>query len=443
MKRVIISLLVAGLLVAGYFFFIKKEKAQNGEYKTTPVEKGDIVNTVSSTGELEPVSTVDVGTQVSGTLSRVYVDFNDKVKKGQLLAVIDTFVLASQLRDARASLEKAKASEELARIEFENQQRLRDKDMSSQYSLDKARTTHLSAQATLEQAQASLSRAKKNLSYALIKSPIDGIVIHREVESGQTVAASFSAPTLFIIAESLDRMRILANVDESDIGMIDTGMTARFEVPAYPDRKFEGRVTQIRMQPTVVSNVVNYTAVIEADNPGNVLLPGMTATVDFLLDEKKDVLMVSNTAFSFQPTMEMMQAMRKRMQRFREEGKTPPPPKSTNPKDIAMPDSMRAKVDSIRAASSKTEVPDSPPVGMGFGLRDGNRENMAMLWYRDEKGEFTAMPVEKGVTDGRNTEIKPLRGELPVGTEIITKAPKAEESSSTRRNPFMPGRPGR
>ena len=449
MKKIIFGLMLIVIVGIVYFVGFRKEDVNVEGYKTSKVERGDIVNIVSSTGDLEPVSTVDVSTQVSGSITKVLVDFNDEVTDGQLLAVIDTFVLAAQLRDSKANLEKAKASLELSQIEFDNQTKLREKELSTQYNLDKSRTNLRTARANLAQSRASLSRTKRNLSYALIKSPINGIVIHRAVEPGQTVAASFSAPTMFVIAEDLTRMRILAYVDESDIGLVDTGMSCVFEVPAFPDKSFDGKVTQVRMQPSVVQNVVNYTVVIEADNPDKQLMPGMTATVDFLLDEKRDVLMVSNAAFSIQPSMEMVTAMREKMRKLHKRPTKEKPAESLDAEGKPVEKPVKKAVDKeaddkpVDKSSVKPVAESTEKRGMGMmgGGMSGSTDK-ATLWYFDEKGEISAMPVKKGVTDGKNTEITPLRGELPVGTEIITKIPKAEKSKKSS-NLFAPKRPGR
>ena len=437
MKKIIFGLILIVIVGIVYYVGFRKEVVDVDGYKTSKVERGDIVNIVSSTGDLEPVSTVDVSTQVSGSITKVLVDFNDNVTEGQLLAVIDTFVLAAQLRDSKANLEKARASLELSQIEFDNQTKLRAKELSTQYNLDKSRINLRTAKANLAQSRASLSRTKRNLSYALIKSPINGIVIHRAVEPGQTVAASFSAPTMFVIAEDLTRMRILAYVDESDIGLVDTGMSCVFEVPAFPDKSFDGKVTQVRMQPSVVQNVVNYTVVIEADNPDKQLMPGMTATVDFLLDEKRDVLMVSNAAFSIQPSMEMVTAMREKMRKLHKR----PPPKE-KPADSLDAEGKPVEK-SVKEAAEKAADKSTEKRGMGMmgGGMSGSTDK-ATLWYFDDKGEMNAMPVKKGVTDGKNTEITPMRGELPVGTEIITRIPKAQKAKKSS-NLFAPKRPGR
>lgn len=428
MKKFIIIfgiLIVIG--VALWLFVFRHRSSRRDGYEFTPIEKGDIVNIVSSTGTLEPVGIVDVGTQVSGTIEKVLVDFNDLVKKGQLLAVIDTTVLSTYKRDAIASFNRARAQYELSKMDYEREKSLFEKGLSSEVAVEKLRATMEINKANLDAAMTALERAKLNLKYALIRSPIDGIVVDRKIEPGQTVAASMSAPTLFLIAEDLSNMRILVNVDESDIGSIKNDMTAQFEVPSYPNEKFVGRVTQIRLQPTVSSNVVNYTVVVEARNDKGLLKPGMTATVDFLIDERHDVFRVKNSVFNFKPTETMLAEFRKTMAQLRQEGQ-----ERLVRGDSAFRPNPGARRDSTTSHASAS----NDQRFMGF-----QRSNdIALLWYLDAKGNPTAIPVRKGATDGKFTEVIPIRGELTEGMQMIVKAPP---SKATATNPFMPPGPPR
>ena len=423
MKKIFLIVLILALAGAAvWFFFLRGGVEKADGYEFVSITRGDILNTASSTGELEPIGAVEIGTQVSGTVDTVFVDYNDIVKKGQLLVIIDTTVLSTHCRDARNSLSKAKAQYELSKLEFENEAKLFDRKLTSEYKLNVARTSMKIDRASYSSAQIALDRAKQNLGYAIIASPIDGMVINRNVEPGQTVAASLSSPTLIVIAQDLSQMRILASVDESDIGLIDTGMTAHFEVPAYPDSTFEGRVTQIRLQPKVVSNVVNYTVVIEASNTHNLLMPGMTATIDFLLDEKRDVAMVSNMALNFQPSRGVMASMREKFSKAHAEdggdSSAPKPPKSSTD------------------SNSTARQGDSTTPGAGTNSFRAMPSDMAILWTLDSKGELSPIPVRKGATDGRNTEIIALRDEIEEGTKIVVKMPEAESGKAS--NPFMP-----
>ncbi len=287
---------------------------ETASWRLLEVAQGDLEVTVSCTGNLEPVTTVQVGTQVSGIVAAIGADFNDRVTAGQVIARIDTTLLASAVRDAAAGLQRANAELAHAQRELARITSLHDEQLVSDTELATAEYTRDVAQANLRSAEVSRDRARQNLKYATITSPIDGTVIARSVEVGQTVQASFAAPEIFKIAGDLTKMRILAAVDESDIGSIASGQTARFTVQAYPDETFTGRVDQVRLQSTVQENVVNYTVVIAVDNPDQRLLPGMTATIDILVDTARDVLTVPNAALRFKADEAMLAAMRARRQ---------------------------------------------------------------------------------------------------------------------------------
>lgn len=300
-----IALTVAGvLLVAKLGLSLVKpagDAAVKAPFQVAAVRRGTLETLVSSTGTLAAVETVDVGTQVSGTISRLAVDFNDRVKKGQVLAVLDPSLFQAAVAEAEASGQKARAQLAQAEDEFRRNKPLLEQGFISEQDFLPYKTGVATAQADLASAQAGLKRARTNLSYAVIRSPIKGIIIARNVDAGQTVAASFNTPTLFVIAKDLANMQIEATVDESDIGQIRQGQAVRFTVQAYPDKTFTGKVTQIRLQPQTISNVVNYTVIIQAENARGLLLPGMTATVDFVVAQVKNALLVPNAALRFQP----------------------------------------------------------------------------------------------------------------------------------------------
>jgi HlyD family secretion protein len=371
------------------------------------VTRGDLEVVVSSTGSLEAIDSVEVGTQVSGTLSSVRADYNDRVKAGQVLATIDPKLLDAALRDARAGLEKSRAQLAQAEADLERQQQLRAAGLNSESDLAGYETAVATARASLDSAEAQVERAKENRGYATIVSPIDGIVIERAVEPGQTVAASFNTPRLFLLARDLDRMRILAEVDEGDIGQVKVGQAATFTVAAYPDHEFHGSVAQIRLQPTVEQNVVKYTVVVDATNEGGMLLPGMTATIDFEVQSAQDVLTVPAAATRVRPT-----------------------------------DAMTAALEAQRAARRAEREANGSGQGAGAGGRGGSGAganggswrgaggesgqipaDVRRIWIRDEQGNLTARPVKLGLTDGRRVEIKPLFGELAPGTKVVVSAP--------------------
>ncbi|MCK5597812.1 MAG: efflux RND transporter periplasmic adaptor subunit, partial [Candidatus Eisenbacteria sp.] len=287
---------------------------QTGRFEFVEVERGDIENIVSSSGTLSAVGTVDVGTQVSGTIARILADYNETVRAGQVLAVLDTTMLSASVRDARAGVVRARSLHDQAVRDYDREQDLHENDLISDAQLSDTQTSVETARAGVLSAEASLDRSRANLRYAVIRSPIDGTVIMRNMEPGQTVAASFSTPTLFVIAEDLSEMEIHALVDESDIGAIREGQSVRFTVEAYMDEEFTGVVRQIWLQPQTVQNVVMYTVVVDARNDRGLLYPGMTATTDFLIDERHDVLMVPNAALKLRATPGMFEEMRATME---------------------------------------------------------------------------------------------------------------------------------
>ncbi len=270
-------------------------------YQLAAVKRGDIRKTIACSGPLDPVTRVDVGTQVSGTIARIYVDYNDQVAKNQILAELDTSLFKAEVDNAEANLLNKEAALEEAQAEYDRNLPIFKQGVISDFQFITTRVKLKTRQAELQSARANLQKARRNLEYAVIRSPIDGMVIAKNVEEGQTVAANFETPTLFEIAADLSHLEILVNVDESDIGDIREGQKAQFEVQAYNGTVFEGVVKKIRLQPKLISNVVNYTVVVDAANQEHKLLPGMTAEVDFIIAEKKNVLLVSTAALQFRP----------------------------------------------------------------------------------------------------------------------------------------------
>lgn len=270
-------------------------------YLFATVSRGALESLVSSTGTLAALETVEVGTQVSGTIAKIEVDYNDRVHKGQVLAVLDQALFSAQVREAEANVARAKAALVQAEDEFRRNEPLFAKGFLSAQEFLPVSTGVDTAKASLAAAEAALARTRTNLAYTVIRSPIDGTVIKRSVEAGQTVAASLNTPTLFLIARDLKRMQIEADVDESDIGQIRDGQAVRFTVQSYPERTFQGTVRQVRLQPRTISNVVNYTVLVDARNDEGLLLPGMTATLDFVVSRVEDALLVPNAALRFRP----------------------------------------------------------------------------------------------------------------------------------------------
>lgn len=274
--------------------------------ETAQVQRIDISSSVTATGTVEPVTKVEVGTQVSGIISKLYVDYNDVVKAGQVIAEMDKVNLQAELSAANAQLATAKTEYEYQEKEYNRMKTLHDKELVSDSEFDQAQYQYQSARNAYSQTQASYTKVKRNLSYATITSPIDGVVISKAVEEGQTVAAGFSTPTLFTIAKDLTDMQVVANVDEADIGQVKEGQRVTYTVAAYPDDVFEGNVRQVRLEATTTSNVVTYEVVINAPNPDLKVKPGLTATITIYTLEENDVLSVPTKALRFNPDPEIM-----------------------------------------------------------------------------------------------------------------------------------------
>lgn len=290
-------ILLLGVFIGAGFFFLGGKSDKKLEYATININRGDLRHVVSATGEIQPVNTVNVGSQVSGTIDNLYVDFNTKVKKGDILLTIEPSVLQASVDEAKASLDSAVSQRNFAKNEYERNKMLYEGDMISRAEMEQSQTQYEQSEQSVKRAQSTYDRAVTNLGYATITSPVDGTVISRKVDVGQTVAASFQTPDLFEIAEDLTKMQIETSVSEADIGVIKDGQTVTFSVDAYPTETFQGVVRQIRLSPTTTSNVVVYTVVINVDNTDLRLMPGMTAFVTIIISERDNVWKASNSAF--------------------------------------------------------------------------------------------------------------------------------------------------
>jgi len=380
-------------------------------FRLVTVERGDIQSTVSTTGTLGAVTTVNVGTQVSGQVSALYADFNDQVKKGQLLARIDPTIAQQAVADAQANLERLRAQTNQAARDQDRNRELAAAGLIPASQLEQGEAALKVAEASEKSAQIALSRAQQSLSYTSIFAPIDGVVVERNVNLGQTVAASLSAPQLFLIANDLTQMRILAQVGESDIDKIEQGQKVRFTVQAIPDRAFEGTVQQVRLQSTMVDNVVNYTVVITVENPKRELLPGMTARVDFLVKSATGVLKVSNAALRYRPTEELLAQL----------GASPTPAGSPR----------------ARSASSPEAAPSEPSRGEARNGGSNGRPPSGTLYVLDASGRLESVRVQTGLTDGSFTEIRGRN--VSEGMKVIAGViPTAASASKAATNPLAP-----
>lgn len=392
---IVVAVAVAAVLIAGLsFVFFRNADAGGATLRYTAVSRGNVSRFISATGTIEPVTEVEVGTQVSGIIDKIYVDYNSPVVKGQLLAEMDRVTLESELSMQQASYDGALAEYNYQQQLYDRNSTLYAKDLISDAEFEESTYNYKKSKAALAQAEASLAKAKRNLSYATITSPIDGVVTSRSVEEGQTVASGFETPTLFTIAADLTQMRVVADVDEADIAGVEEGNEVEFTVDAYPDDVFHGTVQQVRLGSTASSTstsststtVVTYEVVISAPNPDLKLKPRLTATATIFTEQHRDVPVVPGKALRFKPTPDIT-------------GKMP--------------------------------------------IVDCEAENK--LWTL-AAGTLTAVPVETGLSSGGMTEI--VSG-IEVGTQVVAEAVggvvamPAVDTPATETNPFMPGPPKR
>jgi HlyD family secretion protein len=417
---------VATAVAAGIYYYRGDVAAEAPTLNTAEVTQGDVVSTVEATGTLEAVTTVEVGTQVSGTIKTLSADFNTQVRQGQVIAQLDPSLFDTQVAQERATVARLKAEVERARVQAEDAKvklgrarELFDKQLVARSDLDAAESTASvadasvkSAEAQLAQAQASLNQALVNLSHTIIRAPIDGVVIARNVNIGQTVAASMQAPTLFVIAQNLKEMRVNARVDESDIGKIQMHQPVRFRVDAYPNDTFNGKVSQVRLQPVVEQNVVSYVTVIDVPNPDLKLKPGMTAAVTIETGRADDVITVPNAALRFRPTEEAFAALGQ---------KAPEPPQ-------------------------RPQGPSARGPQTGSQHRGGQRADRGTprgsVWVLAEN-TLKRVPVEVGISDGTQTAVE--SDDLRPGARVVTglSTPTATTPAAPAGSPLLPtGRRG-
>ena len=399
-KYVIISAVAVVAVAFAAWMALGRKKSPPVEYRTARVEKGDIQVTVRASGTLQAVTTVQVGTQVSGIIKKILVDFNSVVKEGQVIAVLDTTLLAQAVEDARASLKKSEIQVNQSKRDFDRTKTLFEQKVMAQADYDLAITTYETAVANAVSAKSALSRAIINLKYATIVAPISGVVVSRAVDVGQTVAASFSTPTMFTIANDLTKMQVEANIDEGDIGKIVVGQDVSFTVDAYPDLTFGGTVRQVRLLPVVTQNVVNYTVIIDVPNPELKLLPGMTANITVMVQEVKGILKVPATALRFSPPREYIDAMEQNL------------PDSIKKRRAAWTgEGARRGGQGNQAGETAARAPGRSydrPGGMQGPAREGEfkrRGNFGMIWVK-VGDSLRPRRVHTGISDGLNTEVR-------------------------------------
>ena len=405
-RYLIVALLSVLLAVGGYAYWRRGQEAAQGAYVTEPIERGSIASIVTATGTVNPVTTVQVGTYVSGPIQAIYVDFNSPVKKGQLVAKIDPAPFQVKVLQAeadvannRAKVEKDRADLELKRLTLDRNRELLKKNLISQNDVDTAKSNYDQAvaqlaldRASIKQSEASLQEARINLAYTDIRSPVDGVVVSRNVDVGQTVAASFQTPTLFLIAQDLTKMQVHTNVSESDIGSVSQGQPASFTVDAYPGKAFSGTVAQVRNAPITVQNVVTYDVVIAVDNANLELKPGMTANVNITTAQRDDVLKIPLRAVRFNP-----------------EHKPGAEPTQTQ--------------DGSEAASRRA------------------RRGVSTVWLVQPDGSLQKVDVKLGIRDDQYAEL--LSDHLSSGDQLVVAFRRSDSQRQAMRPPSFVGGPPR
>ena len=388
-KRVVIAVAVlAAVAVAVAVVKRKDDTVPPSQYRSTVVDRGAINQTVTATGTINPVALINVGSQVSGTVAELNADFNDRVKKGQVLLKLEPTIFNAQVRQAEANIASARASLRLAQATFERNEQLVAQNFLSGLALDQSKREMQVAQANLTLAQAQHDRARADLNNSVIRSPIDGVVIKRTIDLGQTVAASFNTPNLFQIAQDLTKMQIDTSVSEADVGQLKDGLPARFVVDAYPDREFAATMRQFRLAPNVVQNVVTYNVVLDVDNVDELLKPGMTAQVRLVVANRPDVLRIPTTALRFRLSEEEQEAERKR--------------------------NKDAKPDAVAATPAPVKDDD-------IAFRNASDTTRIFKIYKlDAMNHPQPVDIRAGLSNFRYTEV--VSGDIKPGDRVVTRS---------------------
>ena len=393
-KNSIIVLVAAIVVFFGYKYFTTEKKASIA-VQTVKLSKQNVTTSVTATGTVEPVDQVDVGTQVSGIINHIYADYNSPVKKGQLLAELDKTNLQESVNNALAQYNASLNELNYYQQNYNRQNNMYKSGVISKADYEQAAYQVKNSQETVSQRKTALAQARTNLSYANIYAPIDGIILSREVEEGQTVAATMTTPTLFTIAKDITKMQVEANVDEADIGGVEVGQRVSFTVDAYPQEEFSGRVRQVRLSATTESNVVTYTVIIDADNPEQKLKPGLTATITIFTQELKDIDTVPASAIAFSPDTETLQKYYQQNQ-------------------------ITAKIPEIKTGKGKEKY----------------------IWIKNNDGSLSQKQITVGINDGINIQVvSGLSGSEQIVTSLDEQTEAVASSSEDESSPFMPKRP--
>jgi HlyD family secretion protein len=391
-----VIVLIAAIVVFFVYRYFASDKKTNIVVQTVKMTGQNVTTSVTATGTVEPVDQVEVGTQVSGIINHIYADYNSQVKKGQLLAELDKTNLQESVNNALAQYNAALNELNYYQQNYSRQSNMYKAGVISKADYEQAAYQIKNSQQTVSQRKTALAQARTNLSYANIYAPIDGIVLSREVEEGQTVAASMTTPTLFTIAKDITKMQVEANVDEADIGGVAVGQRVSFTVDAYPQEEFSGRVRQVRLAATTESNVVTYTVIIDADNPEQKLKPGLTATITIYTQELTGINTIPAAAISFSPDTETLQKY------YQQNGIT-------------------AKIPDIKAGKNKDKF----------------------IWIKNNDGSLSQKQITIGISDGVNVQVvKGLSGKEQIVTNLDEQQQAVAKTDSEASSPFMPKRPG-
>ncbi|MFZ6641388.1 efflux RND transporter periplasmic adaptor subunit [Undibacterium sp. TC4M20W] len=400
-KRVFVALavlLVGGAVAMYYQKENSKAKEEEPKYKTAAADKGNITQTVTASGTLNPVALINVGSQVSGTVVELKADFNDRVKQGQVLLKLDPTIFNAQIKQSEASLASAEASKRLAQATLDRNQKLVTQNYISGTAMDQAKREVEVADANIKLARAQLDRVKADLNNSVIRSPIDGVIIKRTIDMGQTVAASFQTPNLFQIARDLTKMQIDTSVSEADVGLLKDGLPARFVVDAYPDREFEAKLRQFRLAANVQQNVVTYNVVLDVDNKDELLKPGMTAQVRLVVGSRENVVRIPTAALRYKPSEEEQAKEAK-----------------------ALKDKEKNASGSAAASASASANLPAPDVDDDVAFRTKKDLTRTFKLYKlDDKNQAKTVDVKIGLSNFKYTEV--ISGDLKPGDKVITRA---------------------
>lgn len=431
MKKFVWVAIALGIGV-GVFLLLGSRKKSEPKYRTAKVDRGDVSQTVTATGAVSAVTSVAVGSQVSGIIQKLYADFNSQVKKGDLLAELDPTPFQEKVNASQAGLDKANVEMRNTRIALNRQQALKKEGLAPQADYDQAQANYDSARASVQQAAAALKQAETDLKYTKIVAPIDGVVVARQYDVGQTVAASFQAPTLFTIAQDLTKMQVSADVSESDIGTVKVGQPVRFNVDAYPDRDFRGRVSQIRLNATVNQNVVTYPVIVEVSNTDQALRPSMTANVSIEVARVRDALRIPNAALRWRPEGKGAASAEEGAAGLGSGGGT-----AAMARQVGGAGAGGAGRGAGGAAGSAGGAGSG-----GSGRRRGAGQRPAQVVYKLPTGkeEPVAVEIKTGISDGRVTVV--VSGSVAAGEEVVTGAATSKVGSATSAVPLGGARGG-